>query len=97
MDSVVALDGSGQFRSVGQAILEAPSYSSRRFVIYVKKGVYHENVDMKKKKTNIMLVGDGIGQTIITGSRNFMQGWTTFRTATVGTYVISIHIIELMW
>ncbi|XP_047977357.1 putative pectinesterase/pectinesterase inhibitor 22 [Salvia hispanica] len=83
VDSVVALDGSGHYRSIGQAILEAPDHSNRRFVIYVKKGVYHENVDMKKKKTNIMLVGDGIGQTVITGDRNFMQGWTTFRTATV--------------
>ncbi|KAI3448550.1 hypothetical protein Pfo_005215 [Paulownia fortunei] len=82
-DSVVALDGSGHYRSIAQAIFEAPSYSNRRYVIYVKKGVYKENIDMKKKKTNIMLVGDGIGQTIITGNRNFMQGWTTFRTATV--------------
>ncbi|KAH6826486.1 Plant invertase/pectin methylesterase inhibitor superfamily [Perilla frutescens var. hirtella] len=83
VDSVVAMDGSGQYRSIGQAVLEAPSYSNRRFVIYVKKGVYRENIDMKKKKSNIMLVGDGIGKTIITGNRNFMQGWTTFRTATV--------------
>lgn len=86
VDSVVALDGSGGYRSIGQAISEAPSYSKRRYVIYVKKGVYHENIDMKKKKTNIMLVGDGIGKTVITGNRNFMQGWTTFRTATVGIY-----------
>ncbi|XP_057778766.1 putative pectinesterase/pectinesterase inhibitor 22 [Salvia miltiorrhiza] len=83
VDSVVALDGTGQYRSIGQAILEAPDHSNRRYVIYVKKGVYRENIDMKKKKTNIMLVGDGIGQTVITGGRNFMQGWTTFRTATV--------------
>ncbi|KAL6531380.1 putative pectinesterase/pectinesterase inhibitor 22 [Orobanche minor] len=83
VDSVVALDGSGHYRSIGQAILEAPSHSNRRYVIYVKKGVYVENIDMKKKKTNIMLMGDGIGQTVITGNRNFMQGWTTFRTATV--------------
>nr|GMD46910.1 putative pectinesterase/pectinesterase inhibitor 22 [Ipomoea batatas] len=83
VDAVVALDGSGHYRSVAQAVLEAPSYSRRRYVIYVKRGVYHENVDMKKKKTNIMLVGDGIGATVITGNRNFMQGWTTFRTATV--------------
>ncbi|KAL0412979.1 UNVERIFIED_CONTAM: putative pectinesterase/pectinesterase inhibitor 22 [Sesamum radiatum] len=82
-DAVVAADGSGQYRSIAQAIYEAPSYSNRRYVIYVRKGVYKENIDMKKKKTNIMLVGDGIGQTIITGNRNFMQGWTTFRTATV--------------
>ncbi|KAF3607636.1 hypothetical protein DY000_02051384 [Brassica cretica] len=51
--------------------------------MHPKKGLYRENIDMKKKKTNIMLVGDGIGQTIITGDRNFLQGLTTFRTATV--------------
>ncbi|XP_027114740.2 putative pectinesterase/pectinesterase inhibitor 22 [Coffea arabica] len=83
VDSVVALDGSGHYRSIAQAVYEAPSYSIRRYIIYVKRGVYHENVDMRKQKTNIMLVGDGIGQTVITGNRNFMQGWTTFRTATV--------------
>ncbi|KAD5317924.1 hypothetical protein E3N88_17870 [Mikania micrantha] len=83
MDAIVALDGSGHYRSISEAINAAPSYSVRRYVIYVKRGVYEENVDMKKKKTNIMLIGDGIGATVVTGGRNFMQGWTTFRTATV--------------
>ncbi|XVF31411.1 hypothetical protein REPUB_Repub16aG0143700 [Reevesia pubescens] len=83
VDAVVSLDGSGHFRTITDALDEAPSYSNRRYIIYVKKGVYKENIDMKKKKTNIMLVGDGIGQTIVTGNRNFLQGWTTFRTATV--------------
>ncbi|GER55267.1 plant invertase/pectin methylesterase inhibitor [Striga asiatica] len=82
VDSTVALDGSGDYRSIGQAIIEAPSHSVRRYVIHVKAGVYKENIDMKRKKTNIMLVGDGIGKTVITGNRNFKQGWTTFRTAT---------------
>lgn len=84
VDVVVAVDGSGRYRSISEAINDAPNYSKRRYVIYVKKGVYKENVDMKKKKTNIMLIGDGIGATVVTGNRNFMQGWTTFRTATVG-------------
>ncbi|KAJ6757097.1 PECTINESTERASE [Salix koriyanagi] len=57
--------------------------SSFRYIIYVKKGVYRENIDMKRKKSYIMFVGDGIGKTVVTGNRNFMQGWTTFRTATV--------------
>lgn len=83
-DAVVASDGSGHYRTIAEAIIEAPSYSIRRYVIYVKKGVYSENIDLKKKKTNIMFVGDGIGATIVTGNRHFMQGWTTFRTATVG-------------
>ncbi|KAL8170771.1 hypothetical protein V2J09_022575 [Rumex salicifolius] len=82
VDAVVAMDGSGQYRSIAEAVEKAPSYSRRRYVIHVKKGVYYENVDMKKKKTNIMLVGDGIGATVISGSRNFLEGWTTFRTPT---------------
>ncbi|XP_058077348.1 putative pectinesterase/pectinesterase inhibitor 22 [Magnolia sinica] len=82
VDVVVALDGSGRYRSIMEAVNHAPDHSRRRYVIYVKKGVYRENVEMKKKKMNIMLVGDGMGATVVTGSRNFMQGWTTFRTAT---------------
>ncbi|KAF6141209.1 hypothetical protein GIB67_024293 [Kingdonia uniflora] len=82
VDAVVALDGSGQFQSIIEAVNHAPSYSERRYVIYVKEGVYRENIDMKKKKTNIMLVGDGMGNTVVSANRNFLQGWTTFRTAT---------------
>lgn len=83
VDVVVAVDGSGHYRTIAEAIYNAPSYSNRRYIIYVKKGVYRENIDLKKKKTSIMMVGDGIGSTVVTGNRNFMQGWTTFRTATV--------------
>lgn len=87
VDAIVSLDGSGHYRTITEAIDEAPSHSNRRHIIYVKQGVYRENIDMKKKKTNIMLVGDGIGKTVVTGNRNFMQGWTTFRTATVGEHL----------
>ncbi|XP_043718901.1 putative pectinesterase/pectinesterase inhibitor 22 [Telopea speciosissima] len=83
IDVVVALDGSGHYRSITEAVMEAPNYSGRRYVIHVRKGVYRENLDLKKKKTNISLLGDGIGATVITGARNFMQGYTTFRTPTI--------------
>lgn len=86
VDVVVSLDGSGKYRSISEAIDDTPNHSNRRYVIYVKKGVYNENIDMKKKKTNVMLIGDGIGATVISSNRNFMQGWTTFRTATFGTF-----------
>ncbi|GAB4829936.1 hypothetical protein Ancab_019582 [Ancistrocladus abbreviatus] len=42
-----------------------------------------ENVDVGKKKTMLMFVGDGIEKTVIKASRNFVDGWTTFRSATV--------------
>ncbi|CAN6451267.1 unnamed protein product [Victoria cruziana] len=81
-NAVVANDGSGNFMSVQEAVLAAPSQSASRYVIYVKRGTYYENVEIKKKKTNLMLVGDGMGVTIISGNRSFIDGWTTFRSAT---------------
>ncbi|KAK1280283.1 hypothetical protein QJS04_geneDACA019766 [Acorus gramineus] len=82
-DLVVAKDGSGNFTTVGEAVAAAPNASSSRFVIYIKAGAYFENVEVNKTKTNIMLVGDGIGKTVIKASRNVVDGWTTFRSATV--------------
>uniref|UniRef100_A0A0D9X8H1 Pectinesterase n=1 Tax=Leersia perrieri TaxID=77586 RepID=A0A0D9X8H1_9ORYZ len=83
VDAVVAKDGSGNYTTVSAAVEAAPAESERRYVIYVKKGVYKETVDVKKKKWNLMLVGDGMGVTVISGHRNYVDGYTTFRSATV--------------
>lgn len=83
-NAVVAQDGTGNFTSVSAAIGAAPEYSSQRFVIYIKKGVYKEYVEISKKKQNIMLIGDGMDVTIISGNRSFIGGWTTYRSATFG-------------
>ncbi|CAO2188422.1 unnamed protein product [Urochloa humidicola] len=83
VDAVVAQDGSGNFTTVSAAVEAAPSESAARYVIYVKKGVYRETVDVKKKKWNLMLVGDGMGITVISGHRNYVDGYTTYRSATV--------------
>ncbi|XP_027334674.1 pectinesterase-like [Abrus precatorius] len=82
-DVVVAADGSGNFKTVGEAVAAAPEKSSKRYVIRIKAGVYKENVEVPKKKTNIMFLGDGRTNTIITGSRNVVDGSTTFHSATV--------------
>ncbi|KAK8584922.1 hypothetical protein V6N13_138865 [Hibiscus sabdariffa] len=82
-DVVVAADGSGNFKTVSEAVAKAPEKSSKRYIIRIKAGVYRENVDIPKKKTNIMFIGDGRTRTIITGSRNVVDGSTTFHSATV--------------
>nr|CAD29733.1 pectin methylesterase [Sesbania rostrata] len=80
---VVAKDGSGKFKTVAEAIASAPDNGKTRYVIYVKKGTYKENVEIGKKKTNVMLVGDGMDATVITGNLNVIDGSTTFKSATV--------------
>lgn len=92
---VVAQDGSGNFRTVGEAIAAAGRRSgSGRYVIYVRQGTYRENVEIGKDLRNIMLLGDGIGRTIITGSRSVDGGSTTFRSATVGKPKLNIGVIK---
>lgn len=83
-DATVAADGSGDFTTVVAAVEAAPEKSNKRYVIHIKAGVYRENVEVSKKKKNIMFLGDGRGKTIITGKRNVVDGSTTFHSATVG-------------
>lgn len=90
MDIVtVSKDGSGNFTTLNDAIAAAPNKSSSTsgyFLIYVTAGVYEENVSIDKKKKYLMMIGDGINKTIITGNRSVVDGWTTFKSATFGTY-----------
>ncbi|XP_073032205.1 pectinesterase/pectinesterase inhibitor PPE8B-like [Primulina eburnea] len=81
-DAVVAADGTGNFVTIKDAVAAAPEYSTKRYVIYIKKGVYNEYVEISKKKWNVMIVGDGIDVTVITGNHNFIDGWTTYHSAT---------------
>lgn len=82
-DLVVAKDGSGNFTTIGAAVDAAPNSSTTRFVIYIKAGAYFENVEVVRKKTMLMFLGDGIGRTVVKASRNVVDGWTTFQSATV--------------
>ncbi|KAH6805547.1 Plant invertase/pectin methylesterase inhibitor superfamily [Perilla frutescens var. frutescens] len=82
-DIVVARDGSGDYTTISAALDAAKRRrGSKRFVIYVKKGVYKENVEIKKSMKNLMFVGDGIDATVVTSNRNVQDGFTTFRSAT---------------
>ncbi|GFQ03142.1 probable pectinesterase/pectinesterase inhibitor 6 [Phtheirospermum japonicum] len=83
-DIVVAQDGSGNYKTISEALAAATKQRSgtRRFVIYVKKGIYKENVEVKRSMRNLMFIGDGIDATIVTANKNVQDGSTTFRSAT---------------
>ncbi|GLJ09554.1 hypothetical protein SUGI_0111720 [Cryptomeria japonica] len=81
-DAVVAQDGSRNYTTIADAVNAVPEKSKQRYVIYVTAGVYYENIEISKKKKNLMLIGDGIDSTIITGNKSVVDGSTTFRSAT---------------
>ncbi|CAA0409105.1 unnamed protein product [Arabidopsis thaliana] len=90
---VVAKDGSGHFNTVQAAIDVAGrrKVTSGRFVIYVKRGIYQENINVRLNNDDIMLVGDGMRSTIITGGRSVQGGYTTYNSATAG--IEGLHFI----
>ncbi|XP_073042170.1 pectinesterase-like [Primulina eburnea] len=80
---IVAMDGSGNFTTISQAISAAPRYSSIITYIKIRAGIYHEHVFIPEEKINLYLVGDGIDKTIISGNRSKNMGFPTYDTATV--------------
>ncbi|XP_041997528.1 probable pectinesterase/pectinesterase inhibitor 32 [Salvia splendens] len=93
-DAVVAADGTGNFSSVAEAVRAAPEYSTRKYVIYVKRGVYEEYVEIGKKKWNIMMIGDGVDATVISGNRSLVDGWTTYRCTTFAKSIPAAHSVH---
>ncbi|KAL6010501.1 hypothetical protein ACLOJK_000934 [Asimina triloba] len=85
-DIVVAKDGSGKYKTIKEALAAVPDRSRKRTVIYVKKGVYYENVRVEKSKWNLMMVGDGMDRTVVSASKNFVDGTPTFSSATFAVF-----------
>ncbi|KAA0045465.1 hypothetical protein IC582_030306 [Cucumis melo] len=79
---VVAKDGSGEFKTINEALAAMPAKYDGRYVIYVKEGIYDETVVITKKMVNVTMYGDGSQKSMISGSKNFVDGVRTFQTAT---------------
>jgi pectinesterase len=68
-DAVVALDGSGNYTTIQEAISSAPMKTdpaAPRWVIAVKPGVYQERVYVQRERGHIHVVGENAATTILT-------------------------------
>ncbi|WP_066837440.1 pectinesterase family protein [Rufibacter ruber] len=65
-DFVVAKDGSGQFKTVQEAINAVPDFRKNQTTIYIKNGVYKEKLTLPSTKTNVKLVGQDVQKTVLT-------------------------------
>ena len=62
-DIIVAQDGSGQFRSIQQALNSVPSNNVKTVTILVKNGTYHEKLLVRKSR--VAIVGENRDSTRI--------------------------------
>jgi len=75
----VAKDGSGQYKTINDAVKAIPANHPGRYVIYVKAGVYNEIVSVPKGKNNVLMYGDGADKSIVTGDISNVKNQVTTR------------------
>ena len=85
VDLTVAIDGTGNFKTVQEAIDKVPAGNSKRFVIAVKPGVYKEQIRIAANKPFISLVGTDAEKTVLTFSVSNKEAGST--SAAFATYI----------
>ena len=87
---IVARDGTGEFRTVQEAIDVCRAFMDYHKVIFIKKGTYKEKIIIPQWLQNIELLGEDSNETIITYDDHaniktalYPQGIGTFRTYTI--------------
>ena len=63
---VVALDGSGDHKTVQEALNAVPSNNKNPFTIYIRNGVYYEKLFLDSAKNFVTLIGEDKFKTILT-------------------------------
>ncbi|MGJ1420578.1 pectinesterase family protein [Sphingobacterium spiritivorum] len=76
-DYIVAQDGSGQFKTVQEALNAVPDFRKTVTTIYIKNGIYKEKLILAGSKQNVRLIGEQVEKTILTYD-DFAQRKNTF-------------------
>lgn len=89
----VSRDGTGEFRTIGEAVEVCRAFMEYHKVIYVKKGVYKEKLIIPSWLTNIEICGEDAASTIITydDHANIRLEGTEKPMGTFRTYTVKVE------
>lgn len=65
-DFIVSADGSGNFKTVQEAINAVPDFRNKITIIFIKKGIYKEKLVLAASKKNVKFIGEDLHKTILT-------------------------------
>jgi pectinesterase len=85
----VAQDGTGDYKTIMQAIDAARSFPDQRITIFIKNGTYNEKVVVPAQNTKISMIGESVGKTIITFG-DFFNKMNRGRNSTFYTYTMLV-------
>ena len=63
---VVSGDGSGDYRTVQDALDAVPLHNRQQIVIYIRNGLYREKLHLDSTKNHVTLIGEDVFGTILT-------------------------------
>lgn len=67
-DITVAQDGSGNYKTIQEAVNAVRDLGQQPVTIHIKNGIYHEKLIIPSWKTKVSLIGEDKGNTIITNN-----------------------------
>ncbi|MBC7796072.1 MAG: hypothetical protein H7Z37_04275, partial [Pyrinomonadaceae bacterium] len=73
----VSADGSGDVKTVQDAIDKIPANNKKRFVIYIKQGFYKQQINIPNNKPFVTFRGDNAEKTILTFDLNNAKSGST--------------------
>ena len=68
-DAVVAQDGSGDYKTLQEAVDKAPAGRAKPWLIFVKNGRYNEHIDIPATKTHLHIIGQDRDKTVVYDNR----------------------------
>jgi pectinesterase len=88
---IVALDGSGDYKTIQEAVTACGAFSSTEKKIFIKNGVYKEKVLIDSFHANISLIGESEDKTIITynnyAGQDFIGTFTSYTLKILGDHI----------
>jgi pectinesterase len=94
-NKTVALDGSGDYKSIQEAIDDCKSFPYERITIFIKNGIYKEKIKVNEWNTNISLIGENKESTIIT-FEDYFNKIGLGKNSTFFTYSILIEANDII-
>ncbi|GLJ48082.1 hypothetical protein SUGI_1015200 [Cryptomeria japonica] len=88
-DVVVAQDGSGDYKTITEALSAynvPPQGNETYYVMYIKAGQYYESIVINRAVRNLMMIGDGMNRTCVMGNRSIGDSGTLFGSSTFAVW-----------